>query len=202
MADVQKKYTPRSFTHLKGMKGISDGILETHIKLYEGYVNRTNKLTETLMGLCKEGQAAGSNPAYAEMTRRFGFEYNGMVLHEYYFDNLKAGGTGAEPSNSLKSAIEKSFGGYDTWLKDFRAIATAPGVGWAILYQDPNTGWLSNHWITLHNDGNVAGFKPILVMDAWEHAFMPDYKATERGKYVDAYFSNIDWDKAESRLKK
>ena len=201
MADVQKKYTPRSFPNLKGLKGISDGLLEDHQKLYAGYVNRTNKLTELLMGMAKEGQAAGSNPTYAELTRRMGFEYCGMVLHEYYFGNLKAGGSGQGPAGKLKAELEKSFGSYETWFADFKAIATMPGVGWAICYQDPSTGLLSNHWVTLHNDGNPPGYTPILVMDAWEHAFIPDYKATERAKYVDAYFSNIDWDAAASRLK-
>src|SRR5690349_17842509 len=111
---AQKKYTPKTFPHLKGLKGISDAVLETHVKLYEGYLNRTNKLTEILQGLTRDGQAAGSNPVYAELTRRLGFEYNGMVLHEYYFDNLKAGGTGAAPGNKLKQALEKSFGSYET----------------------------------------------------------------------------------------
>ncbi len=200
MAD--KKYTPKTFPQLKGLKGISDGLLETHLKLYEGYVNRTNKLTETLLGLAKEKQAAGSNPAYAEMSRRMGFEYNGMVLHEYYFGNLKPGSSDTGPGAKLKAALEASFTSYDIWLADFKAIATMPGVGWAITYQNPENGWLSNHWVTLHEEGNPAGFKPVLVMDAWEHAFVPDYKATERAKYVDAYFTNIDWAAAESRLKK
>ncbi|MGO9830249.1 MAG: superoxide dismutase [Myxococcaceae bacterium] len=199
MAD--KKYTPKTFPQLKGLKGISDALLETHLKLYEGYVNRTNKLTETLFGMAKEKQAAGSNPAYAEMTRRMGFEYNGMVLHEYYFSNLKSGAGEAGPGRTLKAALEASFSSFDIWLADFKAIATMPGVGWAITYQNPDNGWLSNHWVTLHEEGNPAGFKPVLVMDAWEHAFVPDYKANERAKYVDAYFSNIDWAAAESRLK-
>ncbi|HEX7487703.1 MAG TPA: Fe-Mn family superoxide dismutase [Anaeromyxobacteraceae bacterium] len=201
MAELAKKYTPKSFPHLKGLKGISDGVLESHFKLYEGYVNRTNKLTETLFGLAKEKQAAGSNPAYAEMSRRMGFEYNGMVLHEYYFSNLKSGAGDAGPGGKLKAALEASFTSYDIWLADFKAIATMPGVGWAITYQNPENGWLSNHWVTLHEEGNPAGFKPVLVMDAWEHAFVPDYKANERAKYVDAYFSNIDWATVESRLK-
>ncbi len=199
MAD--KKYTPKTFPQLKGLKGISDALLETHLKLYEGYVNRTNKLTETLFGMAREKQAAGSNHAYAEMTRRMGFEYNGMVLHEYYFSNLKSGAGDAGPSGKLKAAIEASFTSFDIWLADFKAIATMPGVGWAITYLNPENGWLSNHWVTLHEEGNPAGFKPVLVMDAWEHAFVPDYKANERAKYVDAYFSNIDWAAAESRLK-
>jgi len=200
MADLAKKYTPKSFPHLKGLKGISDGVLESHFKLYEGYVNRTNKLTETLFGLAKEGQAAGTNPAYAEMTRRLGFEYNGMVLHEYYFSGMKPGGSG-NPGSKLKTAAEGSFSTWDVYLADLKAVATMPGVGWAITYQDPTTGWLSNHWISLHEINNIAGFRPIVVMDAWEHAFVPDYKPFERAKYVEAYFSNIDWGAAESRLK-
>jgi Fe-Mn family superoxide dismutase len=74
------------------------------------------------------------------------------------------------------------------------------GVGWAIAYQDPKTGRISNHWITLHEDGNVAGYKPILVMDVWEHAFLLDYKPADRPKYIEAFFANVDWKAAESRL--
>ena len=203
MADQpQKKYTAMTFPQLKGLKGISDAVLESHFKLYEGYVNRTNKLTESLQGLQTKGEAAGANPAYAEMTRRLGFEYNGMVLHEYYFGNLKPGGSGAGPdAGKLKQAMEKSFGSYESWLTDFKAVATMPGIGWAVTFQDPKTGFLSNHWVTLHNDGNIAGYTPIVVLDAWEHAFVPDYKPTERAKYVDAYFQNIAWEACEQRVR-
>jgi superoxide dismutase, Fe-Mn family len=202
MADMpQKKYTAMQFPQLKGLKGISDDVLASHFKLYEGYVNRTNKLTELLSGMQARGEAGGANPAYAEMTRRMGFEYNGMVLHEYYFGNMKPGANGT-PGGKLKQAMEQSFGSYENWLADFKAVGTSPGVGWAITFQDPKTGWLSNHWVTLHNDGNIAGYTPIIVMDAWEHAFVPDYKPFERAKYVDAYFQNIDWEACEARLKK
>ena len=202
MADMpQKKYTPMQFPQLKGLKGLSDAVLETHFKLYEGYVNRTNKLTEPLSALQLKGEAAGTNPAYAEMTRRLGFEYNGMVLHEYYFGNMKPGGSGGTPPGKLKKAMEESFGSFENWFADFKAVATMPGIGWAVTFQDPRTGWLSNHWITLHETNNIAGFTPVIIMDAWEHAFTPDYKANERAKYVDAYFSNIDYDACEGRLK-
>lgn len=200
MAEMKKKYAPKNFSHLKGLKGISDGQLENHFKLYEGYVNRTNKLTETLSGLPKE-QQVGANPVFAELTRRMGFEYNGVLLHEYYFGNLTPSASDAGPSGKVKTALEQSFGSYEAWLTDFRGVATMPGVGWAILYQNPENGWLSNHWITLHEEGNPAGFRPVLVMDVWEHAFVGDYKPTERAKYVDAYFQNIDWSAVEARLK-
>jgi Fe-Mn family superoxide dismutase len=201
MADV-KRYTPRDFSKVRGLSGISDKQVEEHLKLYEGYVKRTNGLTEKLSAMCNEGKASGADPVFAELTRRMGFEYNGMILHEYYFSNLKPGAQAEAPSGGkLRTAVEQSFGKYDTWLTDFRSIATMPGVGWVVLYQDPSTGWLSNHWITLHNDGNPAGYTPILVMDGWEHAFMRDYLATERAKYVDAFFKNIDWESCEKRLK-
>jgi len=202
MADV-KKYAEQDFSKVRGLTGISDNQVTEHLKLYAGYVKRTNTLTEKLFALCTEGKASGGDPVYAGLTRRQGFEYNGMILHEYYFGNL-TGGAQAEPpaGGKLRKSIEASFGGkYETWLADFRAIATMPGVGWAILYQDPKTGWLSNHWVTLHNDGNPAGYAPILVMDGWEHAYMRDYQATERAKYVDAFFKNIHWQACEQRLK-
>ena len=140
----------------------------------------------------------------AELTRRLGFEYNGMVLHEYYFDNLQSGGGTGDPvqTSQFAKAAETSFGSYDIWKADFVGIGKMRGVGWAICYQNPANGRLSNHWITLHETGNVAGFNPILVMDVWEHAFLLDYKPAERPKYIEAFFSNINWNAVEDRLKK
>ena len=190
---------------LSGLKGISDETLEMHFKLYEGYVKETNKLTEKITEFIKDGNVDQEEmPAYSELTRRLGFEYNGMVLHEYYFDNLKSGGGIGDPARTSEFAkvAETSFGSYDVWKADFVGIGKMRGVGWAICYQNPANGRLSNHWITLHETGNVAGFTPILVMDVWEHAFLLDYKPAERPKYIEAFFSNIAWDAVEERLKK
>jgi Fe-Mn family superoxide dismutase len=190
---LQQPYTPKKW-NLAGLKGISDHTLEVHFGLYEGYVKNTNLLNEQLEALARAGNAAASNLTFAELSRRLGFEYNGMVLHEYYFDNLTSAGNGAPASGKLYDAAKASFGDFETWKTDFAA------VGGAIAYQDPKNGRLSNHWISLHEDGNIAGFEPILVMDVWEHAFMLDYKPAERPKYIEAFFSNVDWKKAESRL--
>ena len=197
-------YTPRQFD-LSGLKGISDETLEMHFKLYEGYVKETNKLTEKISQFIADANVDQEEmPAYSELTRRLGFEYNGMVLHEYYFDNLlKGGGIGdATKTSEFAKAAETSFGSYEVWKADFVGIGKMRGVGWAICYQNPSNGRLSNHWITLHETGNVAGFNPILVMDVWEHAFLLDYKPAERPKYIEAFFSNIAWDAVEQRLKK
>jgi Fe-Mn family superoxide dismutase len=195
---TQGPYTPKKW-NLSGLQGISDETLTIHFGLYEGYVKNTNLLNEQIAEKIKAGPA-GADPGFAELTRRLGFEYNGMVLHEYYFDNMKSGGNGAPTSGKLIDALGASFGDFDTWKKDFVAVGGMRGVGWAIAYQDPKSGRISNHWITLHEEGNIAGFKPILVMDVWEHAFFRDYKPAERSKYIESFFANIDWSAAESRL--
>src|SRR5947208_491946 len=195
-------YKAREF-NLSGLNGISDQTLEMHFKLYEGYVKETNKLTEAIDKFIQDGQVDQEEmPAYSELTRRLGFEYNGMVLHEYYFDNLKTGGGAGdlERTAQFAKAAESSFGSYEIWKADFVGIGKMRGVGWAICNQNPANGRLSNHWITLHETGNIAGFNPILVMDVWEHAFILDYKPADRPKYIEAFFSNIDWSAVEGRL--
>jgi Fe-Mn family superoxide dismutase len=195
-------YKAKQF-NLSGLKGISDQTLEMHFKLYEGYVKETNKLTEKIAEFLQDGKVDQEEmPAYSELTRRLGFEYNGMVLHEYYFGNMKKDGAGDPAGNSgFFKAAEQSFGSYDIWKTDFVGIGKMRGVGWAICYQDPSNGRLSNHWITLHQIGNVAGFVPVLVMDVWEHAYLLDYKPADRPKYIEAFFSNIDWNAVDNRLK-
>ena len=197
-------YKARQFD-LTGLNGISDETLEMHFKLYEGYVKETNKLTEKISEFISDGNVDQEEmPAYSELTRRLGFEYNGMVLHEYYFDNLKKGGGTGDPAANTQfaKAAAATFGSYEIWKADFVGIGKMRGVGWAICNQNPANGRLSNHWITLHETGNIAGFDPILVMDVWEHAYLLDYKPAERPKYIEAFFSNIDWSAAEQRLQK
>lgn len=196
-------YQAKQF-NLSGLSGISDETVEMHIKLYEGYVTQTNLLTEKIAEFIKDGHIDQEEmPAYSELTRRLGFEYNGMVLHEYYFGNMKRGGAvDPEPSSAFLKAAEQSFGSYAVWKTDFVGVGKMRGVGWAICNQNPANDRLSNHWISEHQIGNVAGFNPVLVMDVWEHAYLLDYKPAERPKYIEAFFSNIDWNAVEARLKK
>jgi len=194
-----KPYAEKNFTHLKNLTGISDKTLEIHLGLYGGYVKNTNILNEKVIELIETGKSG--TPEYSELKRRYGFEYNGMRLHEYYFGNLKAGGSGdLKESSVLGETISGVYSSIDVWKNDFIKVGSMRGVGWAILFQDPITKTLSNHWISLHEEGNIAGFAPILVMDVWEHAFLLDYKPAERSKYIEAFFSNIDWAAVESRL--
>ena len=188
-------YTARDYGKLIGMDGFSDTLLNNHFTLYQGYVNNTNKLLELLGSKAKDA----TNPEYAELKRRFGFEFNGMRLHEYYFDNL--GGKGVlDKSGKLGRMLAEDFGSYEDWEKDFKATGAMRGIGWAILYQDNVTGTLFNQWINEHEDGHLAGCIPVLVMDVFEHAFMIDY-GLKRADYIGAFFKNINWNAVEARLK-
>jgi len=201
MAKQAEPYKAKSFD-IHGLEGISDRTVDVHLKLYEGYVKETNNLTQHIREVLKDGKVDQEEmPAYSELKRRLGFEYNGMVLHEYYFENLKKAAGSAPGRNSpCAQAMEANFGSYELWKTDFVGVGKMRGVGWAICYLNPLNGQLSNHWVTLHETGNVAGFVPILVMDVWEHAFILDHPPSERAAYIDAFFSNIHWQTVEQRL--
>jgi Fe-Mn family superoxide dismutase len=195
-----KPYVEKDFSHLKGLTGISDKTLEVHLGLYSGYVKNTNLLNEKVIELTEANKAG--QPEYAEIKRRYGWEYNGMRLHEYYFGNLKAGGSELKDTSTIGKLMAETYSSIEVWRNDFMKVGGMRGVGWAILFQDPMTKTLSNHWISSHEEGNVAGFVPILVMDVWEHAFLLDYKPSERSKYIESFFQNIDWTAVEGRLLK
>jgi superoxide dismutase, Fe-Mn family len=194
-------YQTKSF-NLRGLQGISDKTIDLHLSLYEGYVKATNVLQGKIADFLKDGTVDQEElPAYSELTRRLGFEYNGMVLHEYYFDNLTPQASlKPESTSSFLRRAEASFGSYERWKTDFVSVGKMRGVGWAVCFQDPASGRLTNHWITLHEHGNVAGFKPVLVMDVWEHAFLLDYTPAQRGQYINAFFSNINWRVVDRRV--
>jgi Fe-Mn family superoxide dismutase len=187
---------------LFGLSGISDETLRVHLGLYEGYVKAANDLREQLSEFMQKGKVDHEHmPAYSELTRRLGFEFNGMVLHEYYFGNLRRGGGDQPPNGSaFGRAIERTFGNYEHWKADFCSVGMMRGVGWAICNVDPARGLISNHWVSLHEHGNIAGFLPILVMDVWEHAYLLDYQPSERKQYIDSFFSNIAWPVVEERI--
>ncbi len=189
-------YAAKNFDHLLGTEGFSDNALRTHFTLYQGYVNNTNKLSEALAFLQKDGKA--SAPEFAELKRRFGWEFNGMRLHEYYFGAMGKGGAKPEGSSSLMSGIISDFGSYENWEADFRATASSRGIGWAILCLDSQERRLLNIWVNEHDAGHLAGAIPLLNIDVFEHAFMLDY-GTKRADYISAFMKAIDWGVVQKR---
>ena len=190
-------YTAKDFVKLIGMPGFSEAILKNHFTLYQGYVTNTNKVLDALGQMAADGKAGTSE--YAELKRRLGWEWNGMRLHEYYFENL-GGKSHLNPNGKLGKRLADSFSSVEVWEKDFRATGAMRGIGWVVLYEDLVGGRLINFWINEHDGGHPTGGRPLLVMDVFEHAFMIDY-GLKRADYIEAFFKNIDWAAVESRLK-
>lgn len=190
-------YEQKGYDGLLGMEGFSETLLKNHFALYGGYVANTNKAADLLAAMAKDGKTG--TPEYAELKRRFGWEFNGMRLHELYFGNLKKGGNAIAPGGALAKAIAAEFGSPENWEKDFRATGAMRGIGWVVLYHDAAARRLFNCWVNEHDAGHLAGMTPLLVMDVFEHAYMIDY-GLKKADYIAAFFRNIDWKAAEARL--
>lgn len=186
-------YKVKKYEYLLGTAGFSDKLLKNHFKLYEGYVANVNKMKELI------GSAEIGAPQYAELKRRFGWEYNGMRLHELYFGNMKKNAPQIDKNSSIYRTISEGFGSFEKWMDDFKGAGAMRGIGWVILAYDKEEGRLFNIWVNEHDVGYLAGATPLLVMDVFEHAFILDY-GLARGEYIDAFMNAIDWEEVGDRL--
>ena len=184
-------YEAKEFSSLLGMESFSNEILNDHFKLYKGYVANVNKVMCALHKLEKDCTA------YAELKRRFGWEFNGMRLHELYFENLTK--DKKKISENLKKEFAKEFGSFEEWKKDFKSVGSMRGIGWVVLVYDSSIKKMFNVWINEHDLGFPAGTVPLLVMDVFEHAFIRDYGLNKKD-YIEAFIKNIDWEAVEKRL--
>jgi len=191
------KYQAINFEGLLGTEGFSNQLLTNHFTLYNGYVANTNKLMEEFAELEKQGKAG--TPQYAEMKRRFGWEFDGMRLHELYFGNMVKGSLALDKSSKLCAKIAEDFGSFENWEKLFKAAGAMRGIGWTMVYYDAAGNQLLNTWINEHDGGHLAGAAPILIMDVFEHAFMIDY-GLKRADYIEAFFKAIDWKAVQKRF--
>lgn len=172
-------------------------MLNNHFKLYEGYVKNANLLAEKLVSL------DSASPEYAELKRRFGWEFNGMRLHELYFENMtKETGTDKLGASKLSEQMDADFGKHsadkDPWANDFKSTGAMRGIGWVVLYFDTVSKQLFNCWINEHDEGHLSGCVPLLIMDVFEHAYITDY-GIDRKSYIQAFFNAIDWNIVEQR---
>jgi Fe-Mn family superoxide dismutase len=189
-------YQEKNFNKLIGMSGFSENLLENHFSLYKGYVTNTNEALDLLADLTKQERAGSAH--YCEVKRRLSWEWNGMRLHELYFSNL--GGKGSfNEGTRLSRLIKEQFGGFQKWEYDFKSVGRMRGVGWAVFYHDTVQNRLFNVWINEHDGGHLVGCVPLLVMDVFEHAYMPDY-GNNREDYIAAFFENIDWNEVTVRF--
>lgn len=189
-------YPVKDFQHLLGTEGFSDKLLKNHFTLYQGYVRNYNKLKSTLEEMAAAGKQETAE--YSELKRRLSWEFDGMRLHELYFENM--GGSGRlQGKGCLAQSLTEHFGSVEAWEEDFMATASMRGIGWAVLYKDKQTGNLTNFGIDEHHIGHPVNGTPLLVLDAWEHAYMVDY-SLNRADYINTFFNTIDWNVVEKRI--
>lgn len=190
-------FEPVNFDSLIGTQGFSDTLMKNHFTLYQGYVKNTNTFVDTFKKMRDEDKLA--TPEAAELRRRFGWEFNGMRLHELYFGNMAKGGVAMEKGEKLEKKIMESFGSVDACIEEFKAVGAQRGIGWAVLAHDKQSDRLFNVWVNEHDAGHLATTTPLLIMDVFEHAFVLDY-GLKRADYIEAFTAAIDWKTVNERL--
>jgi Fe-Mn family superoxide dismutase len=194
-----EKFTQKTFSIPK-LKGISEKNIEEHLKLYAGYVKSINLIFEKL----GEYMADAEKNAYVigELHRRIGFEFNGMRNHEYYFESLEGGAKPLPKDSQFLKAIERQAGSLEATMMGFKTLALTRGIGWAMLYWDKKSKQLIPAWIEEQQLGQLNGLSYVLGIDMWEHSYVYDYPTSEKKKYIDAFFDNINWEVIEENFKK
>jgi superoxide dismutase, Fe-Mn family len=199
MTYTPSAYVAKDYSKIKGLTAITDIQIEEHLKLYAGYVKRTNALIQKLADMSNEKHQDDSS--FQELKRRLGWEFNGMRLHEFYFDQLAPGGSGGlKPDSGFGALVAKQFGSVEAWTEDFMGTAKMPGIGWVVTYHDPTNCQVINTWIEQHHEGHLTGCKPLLILDIFEHAFTVYLKPTQRAQYLTDFMANVDWTVVGKRL--
>ncbi len=189
------EYTAKTFT-IPELDGISTKSVEEHLGLYAGYVKNFNAISAALPELAKD--PAKNQHAISELIRRKSFEFDGMRLHEYYFEQFEGGAKELSKESALGQAFEKEYHQY--FKEYFTAIGSMRGPGWAMLYFDPIGKQFQTGFAGEQHQGHFVSLPVILALDVWEHAFLLDYGAQGKGKYIDAFFKNLNWSVIEKRF--
>jgi Fe-Mn family superoxide dismutase len=190
-------YTTKTF-NLPVLTGLSEKQIKVHLGLYEGYVKNVNLVMEKINAL-KAADADGNAYLIAELRRRFAFEFDGMRMHEYYFEQFEGGTTPVNPDSMLASAAALKYGEQGL-VAHIKEVAGTRGIGWVVVYSDPIGKTLHTVFVGDHELGQLAGLPVLLALDMWEHAYMVDYMPTEKKNYIDAFFANLNWSVVEKRF--
>jgi len=195
---VSMTYTAKTF-NLPALSGLSEKQIKVHLGLYEGYVKHANLVMEKMKAF-KEADAEGNAYTINELRRRFAFEFDGMRMHEYYFEQLEQGPTPLSSDGALASAAEEKCGSLENFVAGIKMTAGSRGIGWVVVYYDPRGETIHTVFVNDHELGQLAGLPILLALDLWEHAFMVDYVPAEKKNYIDAFFANLNWSVIEKRF--
>lgn len=191
-------YTPKAFD-LPALDGLSEKQVKAHLALYEGYVKHVNLITDQL-AKARAGERTLDPYVQAELRRRLAFEWNGMRMHEYYFEQFTGEPKAANQNSPLRQAAAEKYGSDENFLAHIKEVAGTRGIGWVVVTYDPVGSTLHTSFVADHELGQLAGLPVILALDMWEHAYMVDYLPAEKANYLDAFFKNLNWSVPEKRF--
>ncbi|HEX2790467.1 MAG TPA: Fe-Mn family superoxide dismutase [Steroidobacteraceae bacterium] len=189
-------YQVRAFD-LSGVQGLSKKAIDLHLGLYKTYVEQLNKLLE---------QSPQRSPGVAQLAldgynRRFAFEFNGVALHELFFEQLAGKPRQPRSDGDLVDAIHDDYVDFNGWKASVEALAKTRGVGWVLTLRDRGQDHLYNCWIDLHHLQMPVNCDVVFALDLWEHAYMVDFTPAQRTDYVKIILENVDWAVVEQRCK-
>lgn len=194
LAEVSPVFIAKDYNSLLAMEDFNSQAMQLHLQLYQGYVKKTNEYLALL-----DHPTQAEHPSWLpELRRRLMWEYNGMRLHEEYFDNLTVFPIPLQQDAPFYQELTKQFGSFEAWQTQFKEIGKLRGIGWVILLLDPVSQRLENVWIDEHDRGHLAGGIPLLVMDVFEHAYMLQW-GLDRDLYITTFFDHINWEVVERR---
>lgn len=191
-------YTPKEFD-LPELSGLSKEQIDAHLGLYKGYVKHVNLIGEKLAAV-RAGELELDPYIVSELRRRFAFEFDGMRMHEYYFTQFEGGAKELGSESKLAQNVTEKYGGIEDFVTHIKEVAGTRGIGWVVVYYDEVAKSVHTTFVADHELGQLAGLPIILALDVWEHAFMVDYLPSDKGKYLDAFFSNLNWSIVEKRF--
>ena len=177
---------------------VTEAQFNAHMKLYKGYVDKTNEITAKLKD---EKPPVVSNATYSRyrgLKKGETYALCGVLLHEAYFRNMTASQT--EPNEQTMQMLKTHFGGFEQWLDDFISCAQA-ARGWCVLAYEQRTKTMRNLLLDLHDYGMVTLSFPLLVLDMYEHAYFMDY-GTDKDAYIKKFKDSICWKTVGARLEK
>lgn len=189
-------YSPRTFS-IPQLDDISEKSVSEHIGLYEGYVKNFNAISQKIHDYAREDAEKHAH-ALSELVRRRSFEFDGMRLHELYFEQFEGGASALADTTPLGETLKREYQGH--FQEYFKAIALMRGPGWALLYYDPVAKELLAGFAGEQHQGHFATLPIILALDVWEHAFLLDHGTQGKRAYIDAFFKNLNWSVIEKRF--
>lgn len=192
MNKIILKQLPYDYSALETV--ISKKIMELHHdKHHQAYVNGANTAWEKLERSRKGELEINTR----EVMRDFSFNFNGHLMHETFWENMRPPRENNRPSEKFIKIIESTFGAWEAFVKEYNEAAiTVEGSGWAILYKIGEQ--ISIGQLEKHNLLGINSSAPLLVLDVWEHAYYLDY-LNDKKSYVEKWWSVVNWEDVEKR---